>query len=267
MTIDHIQSVENRIKKQDGVRVSVHDAAETVLKFGQTDEASTTPSTVWAGIDGGGDAHETMLTTNAITHLVSTSGTDTVDMTVIGQTVTTGDLSAYVTQNVTLTGQTKAELSTPLARVHRMYVAGAVSLVGVVTAIEDVTVSDGVADTSAAVHATIIAGNDQTYKAAIGVPFDRYLILSNWTAAILRQTATSVATLTLETLTAGGVWLPKATTGVTSTATNSAQRSFDPFLIIPPNHDVRVSVELLSGSGVSVAATFGGTYARVIGTA
>ena len=108
----------------------------------------------------------------------SSNAGDTDDLTVFGLDTNW----EAVTQTVTMTGQTKVTLTTPLIRVYRMVWRGAADAVGNIYCYVDGAITGGVPDTAADVRAYIAAGDNQTL---MGI----YTIPANWTAFALGLTA------------------------------------------------------------------------------
>ena len=138
---------------QRAYNVTIVPSAKSVLKFGWYDGLGTSSETVQRY---GGN--ETLLTANGITSVSSSNNGDTEELVVTGHTVSGTGVNAKfteVTQTVTLTGQTDATLTTPLARVSRAYVNSAVSLDGDVYLHEGATTVAGVPDTASEIHMKI----------------------------------------------------------------------------------------------------------------
>lgn len=121
-----IRQALNEIYDQYGVWASVDRKRKSLGKFGRTLNADSNVETTVAqlGTVGSPESNETFVTTNAIDGVVSAgaSGTDNQVLTIEGHTIDGSGNLTFVVQNVTLTGQTKATLATPLARATRAYV-------------------------------------------------------------------------------------------------------------------------------------------------
>lgn len=232
---------------------------KTLLKFGRFDSVGTTAVTVQQT---GGT--EVLPTTNAIDTISSSELADTQDITIEGHTVTGTGTDAQFTfaiQTKTLTGQTKAVLSTPLARVSRAYVNDATVPTGKVYIYEDTTISAGVPTDATKIHLTIEGdtANTQSYKAATTFSSTDYFIMTTLSASIDKKTS-AVADFELQTQTVGGIFRPNFRFGLSTTGSNSIAHVFDPPLIIPKNADVRIRATA-STSGVEVDASFNGYLA------
>lgn len=232
--------------------------SRSVLKFGARGDVGTSLATV--GGFGGTEAHETLATSNAISHISSGSGSDTTQtVTVAGHTIS-GSALTPVTQTVALTGQTKAALGTALARVERAYVsAGATDLAGVVYVFEDDTLTDGVPDTDNKVHLTIPVGDNQSLKSQLAVADGHYLIVTAISGSVTKKTD-AIVEFKLQKAKVGGVWRTQYTWTASTDGSSSTQIRFEPHLVVEPNSDVRV-VAIASAASTPVSAQIHGVMA------
>ena len=103
-----------------GRRVDVPGKGKSLLKFGRNLNMGTagTRATVWDA----GPANEVYVddNTNPIDSISSSSGSDAIDVVVEGHTDDGTGAKTFVVQTVTLTGQTRAALTTPLNRCSRV---------------------------------------------------------------------------------------------------------------------------------------------------
>ena len=250
---------EREILNHHGVTISVSQDGNTEFKFGVNGAASTSEETVWS--TGG---HEVYVTTNAIDQITSSSAADVTEVTVTGHTVVdTGASAVYtaVVQNVTLTGQTIAALTTPLARVSRVQNATATDLVGTIYVTETDTVTAGVPDTAAKIHAEIVAGNQNSEKCADTISGDEYLLITEVGFFISKGSSASTCDFVIETRDPGKAWLHRYIATVSNT--NAAYTaSLGPGIIVHKNSDVRVVCT--ATAAIPVSAFFSGYFAVVI---
>jgi len=134
----------------------------TVNKFGENPEVTSqsAPEDIW---DFGGLYN---FSTSAIIDSISSSGADTIEMSVEG-------LDANwdrVIQTVTLTGQVRVALPTPLIRVYRSNNADSIDLVGDVYIYEDTTLSLGIPVDTTKIRALVKADSNQTEMMVFAVP-------------------------------------------------------------------------------------------------
>lgn len=259
-----VSQAEREILSTYGDVVSVEAKAKSLLKFGRNANVGTSYETVW---EYGGN--ETYVTTNAIDTVSSSSASDTAtEMFIEGHTVSgTGTSSqfTFVTQTVTLNGQNKVTLATPLARVSRAYVANSTVLVGDFYVYEDDTLSSGVPTTATKVHMTVegaTSGHTQSFKAATTFSNTDYAIVTGGYAAVNKKTSANVD-FVIEVRQAGGVFRPAGgRIALQSGGQTTQQIQFDPYVIIPKNADVRVRA-IASTTAVEVDASFQAYLAAV----
>ncbi len=236
-----------------GDRVSVYEKAKDLLKFGASDDIDTSLELVW---NQGGN--ETLVSSNIITHFASSSGSDTGSMKVEGHTVDGSGNFTFVVQDVTLAGQTKTALTTPLARTSRAYNNTGTDWVGDIYVAEDVTFTAGVPQTASAIHVKVNAGENQTAKAATTFSQNDYFFLTNFYASVGQKTAATVD-FYLQVALKDKVFRNQFIYDAASTG-GIINYDFRPFVIIPPNSDVRI-MALSSANDTSCDAGFNGLLA------
>ena len=229
--IEHAKQV---ILADDSVSVSLEAKNKDLLKFGRHLDVQTTLTTLMTLPTN--IYNETYVAANSITSLISTSASDTTTVTIEGHTISGSDLT-FVVQTATLTGQTVVTLSTALARATRIYANAAVDLIGVISVCEDDTYSSGVPQIPAGVHLQIRAGTNQSDKASTSISSVDYWIVTAVYADMLNKTA-AFGEVDLEVRLEGGVFRTIADMGVSDS--HSGRIEFKPYLIIPPNSDVRL---------------------------
>lgn len=242
-----------------GDTVSVEEAAKSVIKFGEHETLGTSQETVWSV---GGN--ETYLNTNLIDTMSSSDAGDTEIIHIFGHTVTgTGENQVFteVEQEIILTGQTKVLLTTPLARCERLHNDGSTELVGKVSVYEETAITAGVPTDTSKVHNEISIGHQQSFKAGSVTSGDEYLFISNVFGSVRKKTAASVDFI-LEVRLAGMVFRERVPIG-TSTNGGPASLNFSPFLVVPPNSDIRMT-SVSSAVNTSVSANYSGFIAKVL---
>lgn len=240
--------------------VSVQDKKKTLLKFGDRDDVGTSRATV-ARL-GSGELHETYVSSNTITHVASDSGSDTGSATIEYHTVDGSGNFTFGVQTVTLAGTTKTALTTPCARVSRMYNPTATEWVGNIYVAEDVTFTGGVPQTASAVHLVVSAGEQQSFKAATTISNSDYYIVTGGTVSVLKKTSATVD-FRLEVRQKGGVFRPVAIVGASTTGVNSVYVPLYPPVIVPANADVRITA-VSSAASTEVAGWMQGYLASVV---
>lgn len=248
--VDHALDV---IESTYGDRVVVKH--KDLLKFGrnETTTNAATGSTIMTFA--GTEDHETYVSSNLIDTLSSSSTSD------VGQTITveghtvdgSGDFT-FVTQNATINGQNKVVLTTPLARMTRLYNAGDTDLVGAIYGYQEQSISSGVPQTANKVHCIIPAGKQQSYKAATTLSSVDYWVITKTSLTVLEKTAT-FAEIELQIREKGGVFRPVNI--MAAGAGDFNVKEFLPYIIVKPNSDVRL-VAIGSADNLDVAGAIHG---------
>lgn len=219
-------------------------------------------------------SEETFVTTNIIDSIVSSSGSDTSQtITIEGHTIDGSGNLTFVSQDAALNGQTEVTLSTPLARATRAFVKASGSFGSTPTALAgnvavyDNTdgISSGVPVTAAATKLMILLGETQSEKAATALSQSDYWFISYFSAEIGDAAGpTNFATVRMETrdIANGGAWRPLGKDYIVWPDTADPPRGFDPFLIVPKNHDWRVSAKS-DGGTCTILTEAGGFLAAV----
>jgi len=248
----------NRILADYGDSVSVKNKAKSLLKFGLNPNVGTSRATIW--YTGQDQANETYVAdnVNSIDTVSSNSGSDTEVVTVEGHTMTGGNRT-FVVQNITLLGQNKATLATPLNRCSRLYHAGqsATNLVGEIYVYEDTAIVSGKPSDTTKIHLTVAAGRNQSEKASTSLASTDYWIVTGFRGSVIEKTA-AFADVALEVRPVGGVF--REVEDVTASNNAAGILQFAPYLIIPKNSDVRL-VAVADGAGTEVSGSTQGFLA------
>jgi len=248
---------EREIQATYGDVVSIDKKAKSLLKFGKSAALSTdTLETVWTV---GGN--EVYISDDGITHISSSSTSDTQEIRVEGHTISGNDLT-FVVQTVTLSGQTSVALTTGLARVSRISNNSGTELVGRVVVYEDTTISGGIPTDATKIHIDIPLGFQQSFKAATSFSKDDYYVMTGFYGAVSAKTSAAVD-FYVEIKEPDGVFLQKACFTASSSGGNS-DISLDPAIIVPKNSDIRIRCETAQNNAV-VFGIFKGYLAKVTG--
>lgn len=247
----------NEIKGTYGDRVSVEEKAKNLLKFGRNEAVGTSPATIMtlpAGIN-----EETYVSTNIIDTVSSSNAADTQEIVIEGHTVDSTGFT-FVSQTVTLNGQNKVTLSTPLARATRAYNNDSVNLQGAVYVYEDGTISGGVPTTGSSVHLIIPLGDNQSQKASSTISKEDYYIVTSVYVDVLEK-ASAFTIVEFQTREFGKVFREKADLS----ASNSSRGlfPFDPYFIVTPNSDFRLQATA-GGANTDVSGGVNGYLAKII---
>ena len=241
-----------------GDRVSVISKNKDLIKYGRTEQAGTSTAATLMTLTTG-TLNETYVSTNIITTISSSSASDTGQVKVEGHTISGGNFT-FVTQTITLTGQTQATLATPLARCTRINNAGSSDLVGDIYVYQDDTSTSGVPDTATKVHCEVRAGMNQSEKASTTISSTDYWIIAGVYANVLEKTA-STAEISFEVREYGKTF--RKYFDMASSNTTDSFRTGKPYIIVPPNADVRLRA-IASGANTIVSGGMFGTLAKVI---
>lgn len=236
-----------QIRNDFGVKASVTAKDKSLLKWGYDGDSGNSG---FETVQNGGGT-ETLLTTNAINVVDSTSASDTggIQVTIEGHYLTaTGDL-VFVVQTVALTGTTAVTLPTPLARCSRMYISGTEVPVGEIT----VNANEG-----GTVYNRILAGETQSEKCATSMSYRDYFILTHFSSSVLGGNNAKVE-FEGEVHMKGGVWRPQI-----RWALNANQVTYHFILptpiVVPANADLRMRYSS-DIAGTRVSGFFGGVIA------
>ena len=164
-----------QIEADYGDTVSVEAKDKSLLKFGRNTNVGTSAATLM-DLDGT-EVGETYVSTNAITHVISTSAADGEEIKIEGHTISGTDLT-FVVQTATLNGQTAVALGTALARCTRLLNNDSTELAGKVSAYEGGTTTAGDVDTDSEIHCIIPAGQQQSRKASTSISSVDYWIVT-----------------------------------------------------------------------------------------
>jgi hypothetical protein len=247
---------EREIQQTYGDKVSIDRKAKSLIKFGRSAELGTTAlETVWTCGD-----DEVYVTDNTISHISSSSASDTQEVTIEGHTISGGEFT-FAIQTATLNGQNTVALNTDLARVSRIYNSDSTELVGRVVVYENTTISTGVPTDATKIHIDIPTGFQQSFKAATTFSKNDYFICTGFYGAVSSKQSGSVDFYP-EIRQAGKVFR-QAGCFTASTSGGAADITLDPPLIVPKNADIRIRCETETNNLV-VFGIFKGYIAKVL---
>ena len=260
MAINDIQSVNlidlavNEIESTYGDRVRVN--RKSLHKFGRFESVGTSEVDInYLGID---PVHSD---TNSITHFSSTNAADNQTLRVEGFTISGTELT-FVVQNITLNGQTKTALATPLSRVAR--IANTASLtptLGDVYIYEDGAITGGIPDDPGTVGNVMPATDQSTLFAGSSVAHNNFFICTGYWAYLGKKT-TAYADIRFKTQKVDASFYRTVSISNISNY-GGIEHRFEPYLIIPPNTDIDLTA-VGSTSGIDVFAGFDGFFADII---
>ena len=207
--------------------------SKTIFKFGRNQDLdSGVFEEIWA--QGG---IETYATSNSIDTIVSTDALDVYEVIIEGHTLS-GSEFTFVTQTVTLTGQTDVALPTPLARCSRVTKNNGTEFVGLITVFDDTagSSSSGIVTPVAAIHCEIAEGEQTSQKAATTFSNVDYGFITEVSGGPASRTS-ALLEFKLQIRKFGKVFLTKYQWG---TSGGSVVVQLEPYIIVPKNADIRI---------------------------
>lgn len=260
-----IQNAIDRIRNDYGVEVSVDLKRKTLRKFGENSAVGTSKTTI-ENLPAG-ELHETLLTSNGITSVSSSSGSDTMNLTLVeGHTYSSGDLTFSIDTNTrALMGQTDVTLGTALRDGTRARIDAPAN--GTIYFHEGGATTGGVPNDLTTVHLIIPAGDTQTQKCATAISSTDYWIMTGAGCGLLtKANAWAEARIEIKLASASAdsfypitEWVPCPDAG----GKQPFLEAEDPYLIVPSNHDVRM-VAKADSSGRRLSGAMDGFLAKVV---
>lgn len=252
------------IKETYNVDVSVEQKKKNLLKFGTHTSIGTGWETLAEMQDS--ETEETFVSTNAITHAISTASTDAGKTLNLEYHTVSGSDATFGVQAVTLNasnGQTAAALTTPCFRANRAYNTSSTALVGNIAFYEGGSVTSGKPNVDSSVHLLLTAGDQQTQRAATTISANDYWIITNISLSVTEKSQSwAEARLEAKPI-ATTYWRPITQNFSANDSSGTTELLKDPFIVVPANYDVRLAVRCNSAS-ISVSGGFNGMLASVI---
>jgi len=202
---------------------------KTINKFGRNTDIDTIEEDVW---DGGGIYNYS--TTADITHIVSSSASDTMEIEIDGLDANWEE----VTQTKTLTGTTAVALDTPLIREPRMKNNSGTAAVGVIQSGVGTTTGSF---SAANLRAQISLGYEQTLMAIYTVPAGKTGYMTNFWGDINKSNTTGALDMTLWKRDFGGVFRVQNTVGLLTAGTSHFQHEYAPYPKIEAKADIKIT--------------------------
>jgi len=220
-------------------------------KFGENPDidTGTDPEDIWEG-----EGLYPWSTSADIVSLSSSDNSDTQDILVLGLDAT----GAEVEQTITLTGQTRVALTTPLWRVYRMSneADDGGDLAGTAYCYSGTTATGGVPSGGSVIKALIDNGNNQTLMAIYTVPLGKVGFLHKGEVGMSRAQTAGFARCAYYSRRYGKVFQVKKRVDLTNAGSSVFQdtRSFPD--IIPALTDIRLTCEEVSANNTGVFGAF-----------
>jgi len=244
---------------ENGLAIAKGDVTNTTFihKFGNAPDFDTgdSPVTIW---DGANDASLDEMqynysTTAAIDSLSSSNAGDTQDIEIQGLD-SNYDL---VTQTITLTGQTRAALSTSLIRVFRLKNVGSTDLAGSAYVYENTAISGGVPTDTTKVRAMIENGNNQTLMAVYTIPNGYTGYMRDWYAATSGASRDSAYVIDLYARPFGQVFQLKHKSALNDTGSTYIQHKYEEPEKFTEKTDIEMRVTLADASKTAASVSGG----------
>jgi hypothetical protein len=247
---------EREIEQQFGEKVSIDRKAKSLIKFGKSAPLNTTSlQTVWTV---GGN--ETYVDDNLIDSISSSNVNDTQEIYLECHTVDENGNFSFLTQTVSLNGQTRVALPVPVARVSMAYNNNGTEIQGRVAVYENTTLTNGIPTDTSKIHIDIPLGLQESFKAATTFSNTDYFILTGGFGSVSSKQA-GAADFYLELREQGKVFRQVA--AISATSSGPWEVKLDPAVVIPKNADVRVRAET-EDNNLVVFTVFQGYLAKVL---
>jgi hypothetical protein len=237
-----------------GDRVNIK--SKSLFKFGRNTDLGTSEETVW--VRGG---IETYATGNTINQVSSSDNSDTQEIKIEGHTISGSELS-FVSQTITLTGQTPVTLTTPLYRASRLFNNDNTDFAGEVYGYESGgTVTAGVPQDATKIHVEASGATNQSLKASTSISNSEYWIITSGIFSVNR-TQTRTVDFKIKIREFGKVFRVISPIITVQSTQGTIEVIFNPPLIVPKNSDIIINA-ISSGTGTTVDAGLNGYLAIV----
>lgn len=242
----------------DRVALGLIPGISTINKFGETEEVdtATTPQDIWSGapltysVNGGKYIYST---TNPIDSISSDSATDANEVCIIGLDFTTWE---EVTQTVTLNGQNRVALTTPLIRVYRAFNCNGVLFLGNIYIYENTALSGGIPVDLTKLRMRVNATQQQSQMAIYTVPSGKVALLIQGYLAISKSGASNGAIVGYQIREFGGVFRNLGNIFISTTGSNHWKYKFGVPVMIPEKTDVKFSCFSVTANDTGIIAGF-----------
>lgn len=241
-------------------QVSISAKRKSLRKWGERTTVGTGIETLMTAQ--GSETSETLVSTNAITTVVSTSASDTQTLKFYeGHTISGTDATFLFEDNggdgITLTGTTPVVLPTAAFRTNRARLSS--------VAVGTIAFYEGGTRTDANTHLTISPGDIQSQKASTTISSQDYWLITGATLSVLEKTgAWAQGRIEIKPITDANFFPITQWSGASdASGTVDILGPDGPFLIVPANHDVRISIKA-NAAGVDVAGGIIGVLAEAV---
>ena len=182
----------------------------------------------------------------------STSASDTQEVTIVGLDANWEE----VTQTITLNGQTRVALTTPLIRCYRAYNSNSTEFVGHIIIYENDTTTGGVPDDTSLIRAVIDPDNQQTEMAIYTIPAGKtgYLLGGYCSTAGAKRDDSYI--INFKTRLFGKVFRTQQKVSINDTATSFLPFTYPIPQTLPEKTDIIVTAQAVAQDQASISAGF-----------
>ena len=246
---DWFQLAIDEIFQTYGHRVIIN--RKSLKKYGRNESVGTTEEDITTL---GGT--ENYLTSNGIDSISSSDNSDTIEVSYEGVTIS-GSVLTFASDTVTLSGQTRVALPTPLRSCTRMRGSPA----GSVYVYENSSITAGVPDNLALAHNVLVPGDNTSLRAATSIQSTNYFLMTNYWSSMGKAGGSAAADIRLKTRVLGQDFHTDEVRSIS--LSKDIRHHFRPFFIIPPNSDIDITGEASTGT-LDISAGFEGFFADII---
>jgi hypothetical protein len=245
---------------ENGLAIAKGDVTDTTFihKFGFAPDFDSTDNevTVWDGAEDG-VAWELMnyvySTTADIDSISSSDAGDTEDIVVVGLDTNW----ATVEQTITLTGQTRVALTTPLIRVFRAYNDSSTPIVGHVAIYVNTALTAGIPTDATKIRAIVQPEHQQTLMAVYSVPAGYTAYMRDWYAGLAGASRTSEYIVKVKARLFGKVFRTKHVSSLAENGTSYNQHKYEEPEVFPAKTDIEMTVDLTAAGATAAAFSAG----------
>lgn len=216
-------------------------------KFGENPDVDSGPEDIW---DFGGLYN--FSATADIDSISSDNDTDTQDVMITGLDENWDEVS----QTITMTGQTRKDLDTPLIRVYRAINMGTVDIAGNVYIYPDTPLTTGTPTDTTKIRAMIRDGNNQTLMCVYSVPAGKTAYFMAGYVAFSKGKANAVADFSWRARPFGSVFQVKSKIGLSSTGSSTWSYTYGVPVALPEKADIVVRCDAVNTADSAVAGGF-----------
>lgn len=233
---------------------------KSVLKFGTNPSCTQNVFNTLMTLPTG-EIAETYVSDNLITHISSSSAGDTDPVLLEGHTISAGGDLTFSVQTVTLNGQNKVALATPVARTSRLKNISDTDWAGDIYVYEDTTIVAGVPSDGSKVHIIGPQADNQSQKCATSFSRIDYALMPRFYASVNERANTS-GTIRVRIKDKGGVFRTIRQRGVHSRG-GALQGELRPYAIIRPNSDILIDA-FPETNGIAMSAGFDVLLCKIV---